>query len=77
VLTDGRDFAVDTRWTAMLVKKGRRWLVAGFHASTNMFDNPVLHIAIRRTALWVGLVVGVGGLAAGFVAARLLRRRQR
>lgn len=74
VLTDGRDFVVNTRWTATLVKKDGQWKLASFHASTDMFDNPVLNIAVRRTATWVGVIAGVVGLAVGFVVARLLRR---
>jgi uncharacterized protein (TIGR02246 family) len=75
VLTDGRDFAVDTRWTATLAKKEGKWKLASFHASTDMFDNPVLRIAVRRAALWTGGIAAVAGLAVGFAAARLLRRR--
>jgi uncharacterized protein (TIGR02246 family) len=76
VLTDGRDFAVDTRWTATLVKKDGKWKVASFHASTDMFDNPVLHIAVQRTAMWAGGIAAVAGLVIGFVVAWFLRRRK-
>src|SRR5690349_13915630 len=75
VLTDGRDFVVNTRWTGTLVKKDARWKLASFHASTDMFDNPVLHIAVRRTATWAGAIAGAVGLAAGFLVAWFLRRR--
>jgi ketosteroid isomerase-like protein len=74
VLTDGRDFTVNTRWTATLVKGDAGWKLGGFHASTDMFDNPVLHIAIRRTATWVGLGAAVVGLLVGVVIGRRLRR---
>jgi ketosteroid isomerase-like protein len=74
-LADGRDFVVPTRWSGTLVRKDGRWLIAEFHASTNLFDNPVLHIAIRKTATWVGCGAAVAGLLVGFVVARLLRRR--
>jgi ketosteroid isomerase-like protein len=77
VLTDGSDFVVETRWTATLVKKDGKWLVAGFHASTNMFDNPVLDIAVRRTATWVGAAAGVGGGVIGLGIGWLLFRRRR
>jgi uncharacterized protein (TIGR02246 family) len=75
VLTDGRDFVVNTRWTATLAKKDGTWKVAGFHSSADVFDNPILHIAIRRTALWTGGIAAVAGLALGFIVAWLLRRR--
>jgi ketosteroid isomerase-like protein len=76
VLTDGRDLVVSTRWTATLAKKDGKWKVAGFHASTDMFDNPVLHIAVRRTALWTGGIAAAAGLVLGTLAAWLLRRRK-
>ncbi len=76
VLTDGRDFATDTRWTASLVKADGGWKIAGFHASTDMFDNPVLHIAVQRTALWTGIPAGIAGLVVGAGAVWLLRPRR-
>jgi uncharacterized protein (TIGR02246 family) len=78
VLTDGHDFVVNTRWTATLVKKdGDKWKVAGFHASTGMFDNPVLDIAVRRTALWTGGIAAGAGLVVGLGVAWLLLRRRK
>jgi uncharacterized protein (TIGR02246 family) len=76
VLTDGRDFAVNTRWTSTLAKKDGKWKLASFHASTDMFDNPVLHIAVRRMAIWSAGIAGVVGLAVGCIATALLRRRR-
>jgi uncharacterized protein (TIGR02246 family) len=75
VLTDGREFVVPTRWSATVVKKDGRWLIANFHASTNMFDNPILSLAIRRTAMWVGGVAVIVGLVLGLLVGRLFRRR--
>jgi hypothetical protein len=40
-----------------------------------MFDNPVLHIAVKQTAWWAGGIAGAVGLVVGFLAAWLLRRR--
>jgi uncharacterized protein (TIGR02246 family) len=74
-LTDGQDFVANTRWTATLVKTGGEWKLAGFHASVGMFDNPVLSIAMRRTAWWAGGLAGVAGLVVGIVATLLLRKR--
>jgi ketosteroid isomerase-like protein len=75
-LTDGRVFEVPTRWSATLVKKNGKWLVANFHASTNMFDNPVLDIAIRKTATWAGGIGAGAGLLLGFLAGWFLRKRR-
>jgi uncharacterized protein (TIGR02246 family) len=77
VLTDGRDFVVNTRWTATLVKKDGSWKLASFHASTGMFDNPLLDLAVRQTALWTGGIAGVVGLVVGIVLTWSLRRRRR
>jgi ketosteroid isomerase-like protein len=75
-LTDGMDFEVDTRWSAAVVKKNGKWLIASFHASTNMFDNPILRIAIRKVAIWTALVAGVSGLLVGFLGGRVLKRKR-
>jgi len=75
-LVSGMSFDLNGRWSATLVREDGRWLVANFHASANLFDNPVLNLATRST-VWVG----VGGLLAGVLLALLgamvLRRRQR
>lgn len=73
-LTNGTSFELNGRWSATLVREGGRWLVASFHASANLFDNPVLTIATRAT-VWTGgggllLGMAIGGL---FIA---LRRRR-
>jgi uncharacterized protein (TIGR02246 family) len=56
VLTDGRKFDIAGRWTATLVNKEGRWLIAAFHYSTNVFDNPIL--TMQRKYLLLG---GAGG----------------
>jgi ketosteroid isomerase-like protein len=75
-LTDGTDFHLSNRWTATLVKDGGRWLVAGLHVSANLFDNPVLHIAVRRTALWAGGAGLAAGLVLGAMVVKLVGRRR-
>jgi ketosteroid isomerase-like protein len=76
-LTNGMEFHLPNRWTAHLVKEGGRWLVAGFHVSGNLFDNPVLHTAVRRTAYWVGGGALAVGLLLGLAVAWLVRPRRR
>ena len=72
----GKEFELENHWTATLVNENGRWLVANFHASANLFDNPVLNLA-TRSAVWSG----IGGLVVGtlimFIGAVVLRRRQR
>jgi uncharacterized protein (TIGR02246 family) len=73
-LTDGTAFHLSNRWTADVVKEGGRWVIAGLHVSANIFDNPVLHIAVRRTAWWVGGIALAAGLLLGGVGMALAGR---
>lgn len=75
VLTDGSDLPLNTVFTATIAKRGDRWLVRGFHASVNAFDNPVLGLAIKKTALRVGGIALLVGLALGFIIARIVKRK--
>ena len=75
VLTDGSDLPFNTVFTATIAKRGDRWLVHGFHASVNAFDNPVLGLAIKKTAWRVGLGALALGLLIGLLLARMFRRK--
>jgi ketosteroid isomerase-like protein len=61
----GKDIDMTSRWTATLVKENGKWLLAGYHVSSNLIDNPLLNAAktglyvAGGVALLVGLVVGV------------------
>jgi uncharacterized protein (TIGR02246 family) len=77
VMNDGKEFTFASRWSATLVKKDGKWLVAGFHGSAGIFDNPVLDTAVRRTATWTAIVAGLVGLVVGAGVMWLLRRRAR
>lgn len=73
-LTNGMKFDVMARWTATLVRKEGRWVVASFHYSTNMFKNPVL----EQQRKW--LLIAGGGAALllgllGFIIGRKTGRR--
>jgi len=70
-LTDGDEFAVNSRWTATLVKEHGNWEVASFQSAENIFDNPLINKATK--ALYWG--VGVAG-AFGFLLGVLLAKRQ-
>jgi len=71
-LTAGLEFDVDGRWTADLVKENDRWLIAAFHYSVNVFDNPLLNSA-KKLAWYAGGGAGIIGLIVGFFVGR--RRR--
>jgi ketosteroid isomerase-like protein len=75
VLTDGREFTVHTMWTATLARSNGAWKIAAFHASANMFDNPILWIAVRRTAIWTGIGAGLIGLLIGAMLVYALRKK--
>lgn len=70
VLKNGPELDISARWSATMVYQDGRWLVANFHYSTNMFDNPVL-TAQRRTLL----IGGGGAMVAALVVGLLLGRR--
>jgi hypothetical protein len=74
VLTDGSDLPFNTVFTATIAKHGDRWLVRGFHASVNAFENPVLGLAIKKVAWRVGLGALVLGVVIGLILARTFRR---
>ena len=62
-LASGQELDISARWSGTMVRRDGRWVVASFHYSTNMFDNPVL-TSQRR------LLLG-GGAAAALVFAGL------
>lgn len=76
VLTDGSDLPFNSVFTATIAKRGDRWLVTAFHTSVNVFENPVLTLATRKTALWSGLGGGAAGLLLGVMGARLFGRKK-
>ncbi|WP_434387534.1 SgcJ/EcaC family oxidoreductase [Melittangium boletus] len=75
VLTDGSDLVVHGRWSCALVKQGDRWLIASFHYSTNVFDNPVLDLVKKKAATFGG-VGGVVLLLGGIAVGRFMGRRK-
>jgi len=75
-LADGRQFKILMRWTATVVKKDNKWKIAGLHTSADAFDNPIMDIAIKRTAYWVGAGAGIVGLLLGLVLASVFKRRK-
>ena len=68
---DGREISLKSRWTVTFIKEGGRWQLAAIHASANVFDNPILGLAVRKTALWTGGgAVVLGGLAGWLIGRR-------
>ena len=73
-LTDGSDFAIKNRWTATVVHKNGQWLLASFHSSANVFDNPILDLA-KKYAMRLALGSGLIGLLLGLLVGRLMGRK--
>jgi ketosteroid isomerase-like protein len=74
VLNDGKEFTLDSRFTASIARRGSEWKVTSFHASVNAFENPILGIAAKKAGIWAGIIAGVIGLLLGALAGRMLRR---
>ena len=75
VLNDGRDLPLNSRFTATIVRRGNEWKVAAFHVSVNAFDNPIMMLAVKKTALIMGGGGALLGLIIGLLVMRLLRRK--
>ena len=74
VLSDGRVLPLHSHFTATIVHRGDKWLVAAFHVSVNAFDNPVMSLAVKKVSLLTGLTGLAAGFLGGLIVTRLLRR---
>jgi uncharacterized protein (TIGR02246 family) len=73
-LTNGDTFDIQGRWTCTMVRNGDRWVIAAFHYSANVFENPILER--YRKAMWtVGIAAAVAGLILGLFLGRLFKKR--
>ena len=62
----GMEFDLNNRWTAMVVKEGGQWQLAGYHVSANLLDNPVLDIA-KKGVYWSAGIALIGGFLLGLI----------
>jgi uncharacterized protein (TIGR02246 family) len=74
-LTSGDKFNIHGRWSCTMVKSGDRWLIASFHYSTNVFDNPILD-RYRSMLVPIGIGAAVLGLILGWFIGRIMARRR-
>jgi ketosteroid isomerase-like protein len=74
VLTDGRELALNSHFTATIARRGDHWLVTAFHVSVNAFDNPVMALAVRKVSLFAGIAGVAAGFIGGLIVMLLLRR---
>ena len=77
ILSDGRPYDLQTRWTATMVKEADgRWRIRAIHIATNFLDNPILTEA--EHALGKAAAAGlVGGLLVGGILGWLLGRKKK
>jgi uncharacterized protein (TIGR02246 family) len=75
-LTDGSEFNMQSRFSSLLVRENGKWLIKGFHASGNLFDNPVQNIVVKKVSLWVGIIAGVVGLLLGMGLMAMMKRKR-
>ena len=67
-LMNGTKLDLQSKWTATLVKRDDRWMIASFHVSSSVFDNPILAAVkswlttcIVITAIIASIVGGIFG----------------
>jgi len=73
-LASGLKFTLHGRWSATLVQENGRWWLASVHASSNLFDNPLLNGAKR--SLMIGIIVSaVLALLIGWFLGRRTARK--
>lgn len=75
VLTNGDTFDIQGRWTGTMVKNGDRWVIAAFHYSANVFDNPILD-RYKKVMTWVAAGAGAVALILGLLIGMMLGRRR-
>lgn len=76
LLTSGDEFSLESQWTATCTRVDGRWLIASFHVSTNLFDNPLLTAA----SAWIYKAAALSGVLAlliGLLVGRQLKRNPR
>jgi ketosteroid isomerase-like protein len=77
LLTDGRSFKFDSRFTATIARRGEAWKVTSFHASVNAFDNPILGVAAKKAGSWGGIIGVVVGVVIGAIVGVRMGKRKR
>jgi hypothetical protein len=71
-LVSGRTFTLHGRWSATMVRENGRWLLASVHASSNLFDNPL--VDATRKMLLLALA---GSALVAFICGLVFGRRTR
>lgn len=70
-LRGGAKFTLNGRWSATMVNENGRWYLASVHASSNLFDNPL--VKATKKLLFIILAIAV---VVAFVIGWLIGRRK-
>jgi len=73
-LASGRELDWPLRWSATLTSNDGKWSIVALHFSGNAIDNPLM-AATNRFSRWLAVGAGMVGLLAGFLIARMRRRK--
>lgn len=77
ILSDGRHYELQTRWTATMVKEeDGRWRIRAIHIGTDFLNNPILAEAEGAISK-VGIAGALGGLVIGGFAGWFIRRKKK
>jgi ketosteroid isomerase-like protein len=71
----GKEFDLENRWTATLVKQDGQWKIAAYHVSANLIDNPLLDAAFS-SIVWAVIIALLVGLVLGIMGTKLLGKRR-
>lgn len=66
----GKEVEMHNRWTATVVKEDGEWLVAGYHVSMNVLDNPLLNGLKTGGFIAAGAALLGGGLFGWLIGRR-------
>jgi len=71
----GKEFELENRWTATLVKTDGQWKIAAYHVSANVMDNPILDAALQSATI-AAVVALLTGLLIGVIGTKLLGKKR-
>jgi ketosteroid isomerase-like protein len=71
----GKQFELTNHWTAALVRQDGRWVIAAYHVSSDILDNPLINTA-KNSLYWVGGITLLIGGALGWAFHSLTGKRR-